>query len=640
MDIIGTLQRRKGRFYRSLAIGLSVALVAFIANQLDLIQSKEPKVFDLFFNARTMIEEDLFGWPHMEPSPEILIVDIDEKAFKHRLAGRQPLPRWYLAALVDVMAKAGAKVIVFDIFLTDETGKDDQLLRDAIKGATNNKKTKVVFAYSHSSRRNQDTGSNQQKTILGDEISEWIGFADFTVDPDNSVRKLPLVSRSTGQPSLALAAVAAYSGYDEATLEKDLDHRDEIYLDLKHWDRQSNRLRVERSTFAFKKLDEDWKIDFQAGARAEHGGRARSTFNKIPSEIVFGLAKNLSSFFEDNNPFSNKIVLIGSTFPDSKDDHMTPIGKLYGVEIHAIAINTILSRSQLRSANGWLMLAVWVLAAVLVSVGLTLYQPSTISLLTFLSPLLLIPCYIALRQWGLWIDLFSPAVAIGWGASLASLFVNWSVQQSFTEFVSQEVTDRIVEEEEIASRKLEVTILFTDVRDFTMMSEALPPVKIVDMLNEFFILVGEALKKRRGYIIDFVGDGVFAAFGAPKDDPNHASNAVAAALDIQARLVLLNIKLRAQGIPSLKVDVGIHTGEVVVGLIGSAERRKLGVTGDPVNVCARVEELNKNFATKILITESTRRLLNEAFPTNGLGPVSVKGRKEPVEVFEVLDYHQ
>jgi adenylate cyclase len=634
MKIIETFRRRKERFYRSLAIALGVSLVVFLGNELELIQSKEAKVFDIFSKARAIIEENLLGWPHMEPSSEIRIIAIDDSAFA-QLDRRQPLPRSYLAGLVDVVAKAGAKVIVWDIEFTAKTDEnDDEVLRDAIKRATDSKKTKVVFSYFDSPRKQDTSTSNQQNIIFGDEIPEWTGFANLTMDSDEVVRTLRLVSRDssgTVRPSLALVAVAGYSDYDRAAFDKDLARRDKIYLDLRHWNRQSDRLRPERTTFAFNPGDV-WKIDFQAGAES---------FKRlqIASDRVFELAKNLTSFSQ-SNPFNNKIVLIGGTFADSRDFYMTPVGELSGVEIHAMAINTILSRSQIRRADKWLMFGVWVFTAVMISVGLTLYQPGTVGLLTLLSPVLIIPCYLALRLWGLWVDLFSPVVAIGWGASLAAFLAGRGAKQSITEFVSREVVDRIVEEERITSRKLEATILFADIRDFTTISEGWSPVETVDMLNDFFALAGEVLKKRRGYIVDFVGDGVFAVFGAPKDDPNHASNAVAAALDIQSRLVSVNASWRRNGLPALKVGVGIHTGEVVVGIVGSVERRKLGATGDPVNVAARVEELNKKFSTNVLITESTRCFLNETFPTRDLGTVAVKGRKEPVQVFEVLDYHQ
>src|SRR5262245_51275980 len=121
MDIIGTLQRRKGRFYRSLTIGLGVTLVVFIADYLKLTQSEDSKVFDVFSIARTTVEENVLGWPPMKLSSEIRIVAINDDAFKQNLASRQPLPRWYLAGLVDVVARAGAKVIVFDISFRDKT---------------------------------------------------------------------------------------------------------------------------------------------------------------------------------------------------------------------------------------------------------------------------------------------------------------------------------------------------------------------------------------------------------------------------------------------------------------------------------------------------------------------------------------
>jgi adenylate cyclase len=136
--------------------------------------------------------------------------------------------------------------------------------------------------------------------------------------------------------------------------------------------------------------------------------------------------------------------------------------------------------------------------------------------------------------------------------------------------------------------------------------------------------------------VDFIGDAVLAAFGAHKDDPNHAAAAVATALEAQAELDKLNATWQKRGIPRLEIGVGIHSGEVVAGIVGSGARKKFGVTGDTVNTGSRVEGLNKEFSTSILITRETVERLNGQFKVESRGEVKVKGREKPVEVFEVL----
>jgi adenylate cyclase len=226
---------------------------------------------------------------------------------------------------------------------------------------------------------------------------------------------------------------------------------------------------------------------------------------------------------------------------------------------------------------------------------------------------------------------------MGWGAAFAEFLRERSVTRSLAEFVNQEVANQIIEEEQIPSRRMEATVFFTDIRDFTTISEEWSPTKIVTIMNDFFAMIGEVIRKHNGCIIDFVGDGLFAVFGVVIRDPNHAASAVAAAREIQDRMHTLNIRWQTKGLPALRIGIGIHTGVVVVDVVGSAERKKFSVTGDSVNVGSRVEGLNKEFSTSILITEDTRRCLNDGVALERRGKKQLKGRREPVEVFEVLD---
>ena len=139
-----------------------------------------------------------------------------------------------------------------------------------------------------------------------------------------------------------------------------------------------------------------------------------------------------------------------------------------------------------------------------------------------------------------------------------------------------------------------------------------------------------------GCIVDFVGDAILAVFGAPKGNPQHARDAVLSAIEVQKELAGLNAKWQKRGIPALQVGVGIHTGEVLAGIVGSGERKKFGVTGDTVNTGSRVEGLNKEFSTSILITRETLDKIDGEIRVRNCGHVKVKGREKTVEVFEVL----
>jgi adenylate cyclase len=430
-------------------------------------------------------------------------------------------------------------------------------------------------------------------------------------------------------PSLALAVLARYAGYDGARLEAAMNQGDKVTLLLPEWDKFSGKLLPQPTPLSFE-LDEEWKINF-AGAEGSFAA-------PIPSDVVFQISKAKTAMAEDN-PFRNKIVLIGASFGESRDFFPTPRGQMPGVEIHANIIHTILSRSQIMPAARWVAVALSLLFAVVMSLLLTLFRPTAATIVSLTAiPLLLIPLsYLAFARLGIWVDFVTPLVAIRWGASIADYLEGRRVRRSLGQLVDRDVANQMVDQDEtLGGRMREATIFFTDVRNYTTLCEGRTPEEVVGILNELFAAVGRAIARHQGCIVDFIGDAVLAAFGAHKDNPSHAGDAVATALEAEAELDRLNAGWQKRGIPRLQIGVGIHSGEVLAGIIGSGERKKFGVTGDTVNTGSRVEGLNKEFSTSILITRETLERLNGQFKVQGRGEVKVKGREKPVEVFEVL----
>jgi adenylate cyclase len=164
----------------------------------------------------------------------------------------------------------------------------------------------------------------------------------------------------------------------------------------------------------------------------------------------------------------------------------------------------------------------------------------------------------------------------------------------------------------------------------------MPPERIAAHLNEYFDAMTAAIFAHRGMINDFVGDAVMAVFGAPVDDPDHAWHAVQSAVAMDRALEALNRRWATAGLPCLRMGIGIHTGPVFAGNVGGRDRIKYTVIGDPVNVASRVEGLNKELATTILLTEETLTAVGDRVRVRDCGPMAVKGRVEKVRVFEVL----
>jgi adenylate cyclase len=215
------------------------------------------------------------------------------------------------------------------------------------------------------------------------------------------------------------------------------------------------------------------------------------------------------------------------------------------------------------------------------------------------------------------------------------LAVKEKIKDSFGQYVTPEVVDMILNNPDMTKgSNIEATVLFVDIRGFTSLSEGKPPEWIVDLLNEYFTRVTEVVNKNNGHVNKFAGDGAVAVFGAPLPHPQHALNAVNAALGIQEEMKKLNGEKRMEGI-LLEVGVGINSGEMVAGSIGSEERREYTVIGDSVNVSSRLTSLAEG--GQILMSRQTYQLIGEdRVEVEPKGEVAVKGRKKGIGVFCVL----
>ena len=181
-----------------------------------------------------------------------------------------------------------------------------------------------------------------------------------------------------------------------------------------------------------------------------------------------------------------------------------------------------------------------------------------------------------------------------------------------------------------------MTVLFSDIRGFTTLSEKGQPEDVVHTLNEYFTRMVHLVFLHKGTLDKFVGDMVMALFGAPLSDPRHADHAVEAALDMVAELEQLNHRWRAEGRPELDIGIGINTGPMIAGNIGSDAIISYTVIGDAVNLGSRLESLNKEYGTRIIISDATREELTGRYLFRSLGDVVVKGRTKPVAIFEVV----
>ncbi len=226
------------------------------------------------------------------------------------------------------------------------------------------------------------------------------------------------------------------------------------------------------------------------------------------------------------------------------------------------------------------------------------------------------------------------AVAEGFNRMVAGLRERERIRETFGKYVSPEVRDEILAGgAPLGGAVREVTILFSDLRDFTPWVESRPADEVVRDLNTYFSLMEGAIRAHGGLVVQYIGDEIEAVFGAPVAEPRHADHAVAAALEMRRRLAAWNDERRAAGAVIFRHGIGVHTGEVLAASIGSPERLSYALVGDPVNLASRIQGLTKEVGGDLLVSGDTVRRLKEPFALEALPAVRVKGRSAEVEVY-------
>ena len=209
---------------------------------------------------------------------------------------------------------------------------------------------------------------------------------------------------------------------------------------------------------------------------------------------------------------------------------------------------------------------------------------------------------------------------------------------NFARYVSLHVMEEILSAEDVAKlegERRKITVLFSDIRHFTKLSEELPPEQVVSLLNEYFGAMLDVIFEYNGTLDKFLGDGIMVEFGAPLDDPNQEKHAVMTAIAMQKELKELNAKWKSENKPTIEMGIGIHTGLAIVGNIGSEKRLDYTAVGDTVNVASRLEQATKTLQKPILISETTQQGLQGALKTTNLGSMSLPGRKEALTVYAI-----
>jgi adenylate cyclase len=349
--------------------------------------------------------------------------------------------------------------------------------------------------------------------------------------------------------------------------------------------------------------------------------------------------------------FKGKIVLVGASATGIGDLRSTPFGGINypGVEIHANVIDNILNRHfMIHGANQIVVDALLILLfGVPLGLWLALAQPRSM----LFGLLLLVP--FGFGVWsaflhGWWLNFIVPAgtlvANVGFVAVYRALVEEKEkrkVRSAFQQYLNPEVIRRVLEDpDQVKPRKTEITVMFTDIRGFTSISEKLDAQDLATLLNEYLTEMTRIVFKHDGTLDKYIGDAVMAFWGAPIEEPGHATQACHAAMEMIARLNVMQKKWTAEGKPILKIGVGLTTGVASVGEMGSALHKGYTALGDTVNLSSRLEGLNKEYATHILLSETTYMAVEDPqLVFRELDLIRVKGKLQPVTLYELIAAH-
>lgn len=575
---------------------------------------------------------DLYFWLRGQArTPEIVLVAIDDAAFQ-RLNERQPISRDYLAAVIRGLRKSGARLIGMDVDLRRRTTPADDLdLVAAIRGTPSNPVVPTVVVRTLTAVTGPGGEVRFRPRQLYDAALEAdSGFAEVPKDDDGFFRRIPLaVPMPDGGflPSFSLSLLARLGRQDTGALARTLAGPDPIELSVPRWDEARGRF-IEDLPLRFFR-DDDWKINFVGPA---------GSFLTISSDAVYQIGVSDQEIARDN-PLRDRIALVGATFEESRDAYPTPHGIMAGFEIHANILHTLLTRSQIQPVAWGASLILQFVLCLGLSALFTVIRPNRALLISIggaalITIVLQVSTVTAATYW---FDFLTPILAIRASGSLHDAMERRRIRESFHQYIGREVADRVyLDDPSLTGQRRTVSVMFTDLRDFTTLSESMAADQVARQLNEYFPMMVEAVQQHRGIINDFIGDAVMAVYGAPMDNFEHALDAVRTARKMQAGLAALNVEWEARGLATLKMGIGIHTGTVFAGNVGSPTRKKYTVVGDAVNVAARVEGLNKELHTTLLITGETYAAVKDRVEVRDCGELNVKGRHQAVRVYEVL----
>ena len=621
---------------------------------------------------------------------ETVIAAIDEKSLSE--LGRWPWPRTTIARLADKLKGYGVKAVGFDIIFSEPDQNSSlsaivDLTREVKKIGIKDKRVQGLL---DKKKLAADTDASLAKAVkraknitLGyfflksSKEAEHIGEKEIEAAAENIANsRYQMIQGETSDES-ALSNVTAYSavtnlkllsdaaensGYFNAFPDSDgtirwsplvMRFQDNYYLPLslslvvQYLDWPMVTLNMAKFGIEGIKIgDIDIPTDETGRMLINYYGPGRTFPHYSISDIIKGRLPP--------DAFKDKIVIVGATAIGIYDLRVTPYSNAYpGVEIHATAIDNILHGNFLHRSSGTSLLDICAIVFFGLLIGIVVprvkaVQGMVLSLLILIA-FVLINTFIFSR-YNLWLNVIYPAL------TMMTIYLGITVYRYITEerekkkirgafqyYLTASVINEMLKDPsklKLGGDKKDLTVLFSDIRGFTTISEKMTPEALVHLLNEYLTEMTNLVFKYDGLLDKYMGDAIMAVFGAPLDQPDHAARACRTALGMMEELKKLQKKWADEGRPVFDIGIGINSGDMVVGNMGSDMRFDYTVMGDMVNLGSRLEGINKEYGTNIVISEYTYAVVKDALFCRELDSVRVKGKKLPVKIYELLGEKQ